>query len=166
MSRFLQLFALGLAGVLIGTGPAAAVHVHGYTRKDGTHVSSYERHSPHRQSSSPSSHTASPAAAKHGDQVNAAPLHISPMPSETSPVIRDSEGRIKRSTAAKDAFKRQNRCPSTQQFGGPCPGWTIDHIKPLKVGGHDDPSNMQWQTEEDAKAKDKIECGGHACSAR
>jgi hypothetical protein len=33
----------------------------------------------------------------------------------------------------------------------------IDHIKPLKRGGADDPSNMQWQTTVAAKAKDKIE---------
>jgi hypothetical protein len=33
----------------------------------------------------------------------------------------------------------------------------IDHVVPLKRGGEDAPENMQWQTIEDAKAKDKIE---------
>lgn len=33
----------------------------------------------------------------------------------------------------------------------------VDHIIPLKRGGSDAPSNMQWQTIEAAKAKDKIE---------
>jgi hypothetical protein len=33
----------------------------------------------------------------------------------------------------------------------------VDHIKPLKEGGADDPSTMQWQTVEEAKAKDKVE---------
>ena len=33
----------------------------------------------------------------------------------------------------------------------------IDHIIPLKRGGADAPSNMQWQTKEAAKAKDKWE---------
>jgi hypothetical protein len=33
----------------------------------------------------------------------------------------------------------------------------IDHIDPLKRGGADAPSNMQWQTKSDAKAKDKWE---------
>jgi hypothetical protein len=36
----------------------------------------------------------------------------------------------------------------------------IDHIKPLACGGADDPSNMQWQTREEAKAKDKWERKG------
>jgi hypothetical protein len=33
----------------------------------------------------------------------------------------------------------------------------IDHIVPLKRGGADSASNMQWQTKEAAKAKDKWE---------
>jgi hypothetical protein len=36
----------------------------------------------------------------------------------------------------------------------PARGYTIDHIKPLKRGGADAPSNMQWQTKEAAKQKD------------
>jgi hypothetical protein len=35
--------------------------------------------------------------------------------------------------------------------------YVIDHIKPLKRGGADAPSNMQWQTEGAAKQKDKME---------
>jgi hypothetical protein len=31
----------------------------------------------------------------------------------------------------------------------------VDHIAPLKRGGADTPSDMQWQTK--AKAKDKVE---------
>jgi hypothetical protein len=64
---------------------------------------------------------------------------------------------VKRCSAARAAFVRDNPCPSTGDVSGPCPGYVVDHIVPLRRGGDDDPSNMQWQTTEDAKAKDKIE---------
>lgn len=62
-----------------------------------------------------------------------------------------------RSTAAKNEFKRLQPCPSTGKSRGACPGYVIDHIQPLKRGGPDRPSNMQWQAKEEAKAKDKWE---------
>jgi len=36
----------------------------------------------------------------------------------------------------------------------------IDHVKPIACGGADDPSNMQWQTTEAGKAKDRWERTG------
>jgi hypothetical protein len=33
----------------------------------------------------------------------------------------------------------------------------VDHIVPLNRGGQDEPSNMQWQTVAETKAKDRIE---------
>lgn len=36
-------------------------------------------------------------------------------------------------------------------------GYVVDHICPLKWGGIDDPSNMQYQTVLEGKKKDKIE---------
>ena len=36
-------------------------------------------------------------------------------------------------------------------------GYVIDHIVPLKRGGADAPGNMQWQTKDAAKAKDRWE---------
>ena len=72
-------------------------------------------------------------------------------------VRRDSHGRIARDPRAINAFKRQFPCPSTGRRKGACPGYVIVHVKPLKRGGDDAPSNMQWQSREAAKAKDKWE---------
>ena len=74
-----------------------------------------------------------------------------------STCIRDSNGHIKRSPEAKAEFKKSNPCPSTGKSSGACPGYIIDHVEPLKRGGADAPSNMQWQTIEDSKEKDKTE---------
>ena len=63
----------------------------------------------------------------------------------------------KRSSHAKTEFKHAHRCPSTGKGTGSCPGYIIDHVTALKRGGSDAPSNMQWQTTQDAKAKDKWE---------
>jgi hypothetical protein len=71
--------------------------------------------------------------------------------------VRNSQGKIKRSVSAKRNFEKSNPCPSTGKSSGACPGYVIDHVKPLKRGGADSPSNMQWQTKEAAKAKDRVE---------
>ena len=54
-------------------------------------------------------------------------------------------------------FKRANPCPATGQSRGTCPGWIVDHIHPMCAGGEDAPHNMQWQTIEAAKIKDREE---------
>ena len=72
-------------------------------------------------------------------------------------VARNKHGRIKRSSAAKHAFERQHPCPSTGKTSGRCPGYVVDHVRPLECGGADAPSNMQWQTIAEGKAKDKTE---------
>jgi hypothetical protein len=38
--------------------------------------------------------------------------------------------------------------------------YVVDHVVPLACGGADSPSNMQWQTKAEAKAKDKWERTG------
>jgi hypothetical protein len=70
---------------------------------------------------------------------------------------RDANGRIKRNPAARREFQRQHPCPATGKTTGACPGYVVDHIVALKRGGADEPSNMQWMTNADAKAKDRIE---------
>ena len=72
-------------------------------------------------------------------------------------VARDSHGRIKRSPQARRDFQKSHPCPSTGKTSGACPGYVVDHVRPLKRGGADAPSNMQWQTVRAAKEKDKTE---------
>lgn len=71
--------------------------------------------------------------------------------------VGTAEARIPRSTAAKNAFVRTHRCPSTNQYRLPCPGYVIDHRIPLCAGGRDDPSNMAWQEYRASLEKDKKE---------
>jgi hypothetical protein len=72
-------------------------------------------------------------------------------------IARDSHGHIARSSHAKERFRQSHPCPSTGKTYGGCPGYVIDHIQALKHGGADNPSNMQWQTRSEAKAKDRWE---------
>jgi hypothetical protein len=114
-----------------------AIHVKGYTRKDGTAVKGYDR-----------SAQGSVLRKDTGTQRAYSPV---------IPNQRDVKGHIKRSAAAKGAFMRSNPCPSTRKSSGKCPGYVVDHIKPLASGGLDDSSNMQWQTVQAAEEKDKWE---------
>ena len=63
----------------------------------------------------------------------------------------------KRSSEAKRDFQRSRPCPSSGKSSGVCHEYVVDHVHPLASGGADNPSNMQWQTKADAKAKDKWE---------
>lgn len=67
---------------------------------------------------------------------------------------QSSRHRQQRSFSAKREFMKITGFPHGR------PGYVIDHIIPLACGGADDPSNMQWQTREDAKAKDEWERKG------
>jgi len=113
------------------TGASAGSWVHGYTRRDGTYVSPHYRRSP--GSGTPRTPTYHP------------------------PATTTFGTTTKRSPAATGAFQRSHPCPSTGKTSGACPGYVIDHITPLKRGGADSPWNMQWQTTEAAKQKDKWE---------
>lgn len=62
-----------------------------------------------------------------------------------------------RSAQARSMFQRGSPCPATGHTKGKCPGYVVDHVIPLCAGGEDAPSNMQWQTVADGKAKDRIE---------
>jgi hypothetical protein len=60
-------------------------------------------------------------------------------------------GRIKNSMTARNDFMKSTGYPNGRK------GYVVDHILPLECGGADAPSNMQWQTVEEAKIKDKTE---------
>ena len=70
-----------------------------------------------------------------------------------------TEAKQERSYQEKAEFMRHHTCPSTGKvkvrYG--CKGYVIDHIDPLACGGEDKAFNMQWQTKEEAKLKDKWE---------
>lgn len=109
------------------------VKVREYKRKDGTVVKAHERRAPRARA-------AEPERAQ------------TPPPSQaSSSVKRDENGRIERSEAARRAFMRETGYPNGR------PGYIVDHVKPLACGGMDAPSNMQWQTIAEAKAKDRVE---------
>lgn len=151
---------------------AMAAHVSGYTRKDGTYVAPYERKSSGSRSSSSSASNGrsftpsapTPARSYRRDsrvyepKANPKPaavmyrVHSSNWSSSSSyAVARDDHGKIIRSESARRAFMTASGYPHGR------PGYVVDHIIALKRGGADDPSNMQWQTIADGKAKDKRE---------
>ena len=57
----------------------------------------------------------------------------------------------------RSLFMQTHPCPANDWIRGKCPGYVIRHIQPLCAGGADRWSNMQWQTIEEAKVKDREE---------
>ena len=78
--------------------------------------------------------------------------------------LRDSAGKILRSRAAVAKFKSHNACPITGRRVGACVGYVVDHKQPLCADGVDAPENMQWQTIDLSRKKDRIEIA--LCSGR
>jgi len=125
---------------------------------------SHSRSSSHTRTYSGSRHSRHAASASTGRSHSRSSSHVRSYNGShhsrhaaSSSIGRDRHGRIKRSSAAKHSFERQHPCPSTGRVSGRCPGYVVDHVKPLECGGADAPSNMQWQTVADGKAKDKTE---------
>lgn len=65
-----------------------------------------------------------------------------------------------RSTTQTNHFRKANACPATGLIQRNCKGYVIDHVIPLACGGADRPTNMQWQTVAEGKAKDRWERKG------
>lgn len=125
---------------------ALAVAPAGLARTGGGYGHSAGSH--HGWSSSyshPSSHATSHPSPTHETRTAA------------SGVERDSHGKIKRDPAQRRAFESKHPCPSTGKTSGACPGYVVDHVVPLKRGGKDAASNMQWQTQQASKEKDRWE---------
>jgi len=72
-------------------------------------------------------------------------------------VPSQATGTAKRDPAERAAFMKLHPCPATGKTRGACPGYVVDHVKPLCAGGRDHPSNMQWQTRAEARIKDRQE---------
>jgi hypothetical protein len=68
-----------------------------------------------------------------------------------------AEAKQQRSYHSIKQFKLDNPCPANGRYKGRCERYVIDHVKALACGGLDTPKNMQWQTLEEAKQKDKWE---------
>lgn len=66
-------------------------------------------------------------------------------------------GPISRSRAEVRAFRAEHPCPATGRARGACPGWQVDHIRPLCAGGEDRPRNMQWIRTEDHRLKTHVD---------
>src|SRR6266853_5936496 len=73
--------------------------------------------------------------------------HGSARSNKCATCARDGKGRIARSPTAVRVFKKTHPCR------GNCKDMVVDHIVPLKRGGADSPSHMQWETKAQAKAK-------------
>lgn len=64
---------------------------------------------------------------------------------------------VERDPKMRRWFQYTHPCPANGAKTGPCPGWVVDHVQALACGGRDHPDNMQWQTVEAAKEKDRQE---------
>lgn len=129
-------------------------HVRGYYRKDGTYVAPHDRHS---AGAAPKEASGASYSKRTLSSTPYKKNHLAYGVTPHSSVQYDNRGKIKRSEAAKNEFKRDHPCPGNGNASGKCPGYVIDHVRPLECGGADAPSNMQWQTVAEGKAKDKTE---------
>lgn len=72
-------------------------------------------------------------------------------------VILSNNASWARSSAEVRTFRQAQPCPSTGQFRGACPGYQVDHIRPLCAGGEDKPTNMHWLAVEDHRFKTLVD---------
>ena len=138
--------------------PSGAGHVRGYTRRDGTHVHPYTRSTPRTYATPSRPNRPRSYSAPRAQRAPTARSYRAPSARSYPRASPNSRGRIPRSREAKDQFMRRSGYPRGR------PGYVVDHVVPLCAGGADAPSNMQWQTVEEGKVKDRQEramCARH-----
>jgi hypothetical protein len=59
--------------------------------------------------------------------------------------------------AQKQQFVKTHPCPGPHKRHA-CPGFIVDHVQAICVGGLDVPENMAWMSVAQAKLKDRWEC--------
>ena len=153
---FLLLFTFVVASPPV-VDAGQKVHVKGYTKKDGTKVEPHDRKAPKSGSASSDENksktkaTKPPKVAKVPRRPAVSLASSGALSNRCANCDRDEHRKILRRGRAKKGFMRATG------YAHGRPGYVIDHITPLACGGFDIPSNMQWQTKADAKAKDKTE---------
>jgi hypothetical protein len=71
-----------------------------------------------------------------------------------------SDGSYKRDRQVPRRYQLIVPCPSTGLLAGACPGWSVDHVRPLSRCGCDSVDNVQW-------LKNTIKsCAGTECKDR
>jgi len=100
---------------------------------------------------SPPAATTPKALPKSTAKPPATPARSHPNSTRCDNCQRERHGMIQPREAAMRDHMKESGYPKGR------PGYVVDHIVPLSKGGRDVPSNMQWQTVQDAKAKDKVE---------
>jgi hypothetical protein len=171
---FMQLLIIAIPAKAQRHSSSSHSGSHSYSSHTSSHSSSHtssSSHTPsHSSSHSSSSHLGSHSSSSHAPSHSSSHISSShsgthstsshtPTPTSlthhrsnySQGVARDSHGKIQRSESSKHDFMKQSGYPKGRK------GYVVDHIKPLKEGGCDCPSNMQWQTIEEGKAKDKWE---------
>lgn len=146
-----------LAAILTAGLAAPVVAKGSSSRTSSSHVTTSRSHPSAPKTHGTTSRTRSTSSKTKAPKTTKTTTHTSTTRSRKSQeavVGRDSKGRISRSEEAKRTFERQSGYPNGRK------GYVIDHIKPLACGGLDVPSNMQWQTVAEARAKDKVERKG------
>src|SRR5262245_15310297 len=73
----------------------------------------------------------------------------SSVPKKFTVAKRSCNDTVRRRSSARAKFMKRTGYPNGRR------GYVVDHIVPLECGGADVPSNMQWQTAEEAKIKDR-----------